>query len=240
VPAAETFAVLAAAVALGALVQGAVGLGLGLVAAPVVTLVEPGLMPGVMIWLASGYPLLTLATEWRHTDWRGLGWAVAGRVPGTALGVAVVAVISARALGVLVGVMVLAAVLLTWQVVRLPERPAVLAGAGVVSGVTGTATSIGGPPLALVYQHVTGARLRATMAGYFAAGGVLSLAGLALGGQLDSAQAVTALALVPFLVAGFLLAAPVRRHVDAGRTRAAVLLVCAASALVLLVRSVVG
>jgi uncharacterized membrane protein YfcA len=217
-----------------------VGLGLGLVAAPVVTLVEPGLMPGVMIWLASAYPLLTLATEWRHTDWRGLRWALAGRVPGTALGVAVVAVVSTRLLGVLVGVMVLVAVLLTWLVVRLPERPAVLAGAGVVSGVTGTATSIGGPPLALVYQHVTGARLRATMAVYFVGGGVLSLTGLAVGGQLDAGQAMTAIALAPFLVAGFLLAGPVRRHVDAGRTRAAVLVVCAASALVLLVRSAVG
>jgi hypothetical protein len=240
VPGPETFAVLAVAVAAGALVQGAVGLGLGLVAAPVVTLVEPALMPGVMLWLASGYPVLTLATEWRHTDWRGLSWAVAGRVPGTALGVAVVAVVSTRVLGMLVGAMVLVAVLLTWLVVRLPERPAVLAGAGVVSGVTGTATSIGGPPLALVYQHVTGARLRATMAGYFVAGGVLSLGGLALGGQLDSGQAVTALALAPFLVAGFALAGPVRRHVDAGRTRAAVLVVCAVSAVALLVRGVVG
>jgi uncharacterized membrane protein YfcA len=240
VPGALTFTVLALAVTLGALVQGAVGLGLGLVAAPVVTLVDASLMPGVMIWLASAYPLLTLATEWRQTDWRGLGWAFAGRAPGTLVGVVVVAVVSARLLGVLVGAMVLVAGLLTWLVVRLPERPAVLAAAGVVSGVTGTATSIGGPPLALIYQHVPGPRLRATMAAYFVGGGVLSLAGLAAGGQLGSDQAVTALALAPFLLAGFALAGPVRRHVDAGRTRAAVLVVCAVSALALLVRSVMG
>jgi hypothetical protein len=240
VPEPATFAVLAAAVVAGAVVQGSVGLGLGLVAAPVVTLADPGLMPGVMLFLASVYPVLTLAADWRATDWRGLGWAFAGRLPGTAVGVVVVSLVSARLLGVLVGVMVLVAVVLTWFVIRLPMRPGVLVAAGVVSGVSGTATSIGGPPLALVYQHASGPRLRATLGVYFVGGGLLSLAGLGLGGQLRTGQAITALALAPFLLAGFFLAGPVRRHVDAGLTRTAVLVVCALSALVLLLRSVVG
>jgi uncharacterized membrane protein YfcA len=231
------FAVLAAAVTIGALVQGAVGLGLGLVAAPVCALVEPALMPGVMLWLAAAYPVLTLLREGRASDWRGLSWALAGRVPGTVLGVAIVSAVSARLLGLLVGVIVLVAVVLTWQVVTLPMRRRVLVGAGVVSGVTGTATSIGGPPLALVYQHETGARLRATMATYFLVGALLSIVGLALVGELRATDGLWALGLGPFLVVGFLLSDLVRRHVDAGRTRAAVLAVCAASALALVVRS---
>ena len=234
------FAVLAVAVTMGGLVQGAVGLGLGLVAAPVATLVHPSLMPGVMLWLAAAYPLLTLAREGRATDWRGLRWAFLGRLPGTVIGVAVVAVVSARLLSFLVGLTVLVAVLLTWRVVSLPMRRGVLLGAGLVSGVMGTATSIGGPPLALVYQHVTGARLRATMATYFAIGALLSLLGLAVVGELDAVDSLWALALAPFLVLGFLLADTVRRHVDAGRTRAAVLSVCAASAVALVVRSAFG
>lgn len=220
--------------------QGAVGLGFALVAAPVVTLLDSSLMPGAMIWLGTAYPALMLATEWRSTDWHGLGWALVGRVPGTAIGVLVVSLVSARLLGALVGVMVVMAVVLTGLVVRLPTRPWVFVGAGVVSGVTGTATSIDGPPLALVYQHVTGPQLRATMAAYFLAGGVLSLAGLGLGGQLNSDQALTALALTPSLVAGLLLAGPVRRHVDAGRTRVAVLVICSVSAVVLLLRALAG
>lgn len=234
------FLVLAVAVTAGAMVQGAVGLGLGLVAAPVVTLVEPRLMPGLMIWLASVYPVLTLTRDFRSADWAGLRWAFGGRVPGTVLGVLVVAVVSERALELLVGTMVLVAVGLTVRVVQLPMRRSVLAGAGVVSGVTGTATSIGGPPLALVYQHETGDRLRATMAVYFLAGGLLSLLGLAVGDQLTGEQAATALGLVPFLALGFALSHLVRRHVDAGRTRAAVLAVCTLSAVVLVVRGVLG
>jgi uncharacterized membrane protein YfcA len=104
----------------------------------------------------------------------------------------------------------------------------------------GTATSIGGPPLALVYQHVSGAPLRATLATYFFGGALLSLLGLAVVGELDTRDGAWALGLAPFLVLGFLLADPVRRHVDAGRTRAAVLVVCAASAAALVVRSALG
>lgn len=236
----ETFAVLAAAVTLGALVQGAVGLGLGLVAAPVTTLVDPDLMPGVLLWLAALYPVITLLHEGRHADWDHLRWAFVGRLPGTVVGVLVVSAVSTRLLGLLVGLMVLAAVLLTWQVVRLPMRRDVLVGVGVVSGVSGTATSIGGPPLALVYQHETGPRLRATLATYFLVGAALSLAGLALAGELRGVDGLWAAGLAPFLVLGFLLAGIVRRHVEAGRTRAAVLVVCGASAVALVVRSLSG
>jgi uncharacterized membrane protein YfcA len=231
------FAVLAVAVTVGAVVQGSVGLGLGLVAAPVCTLVDPALMPGVMLWLAAAYPVLTLLREGRAADWHGLGWAFAGRVPGTVLGVLVVSVVSARLLGLLVGLMVLVAVVLTWRVITLPMRRDVLVAAGVVSGVTGTATSIGGPPLAIVYQHETGARLRATMATYFLVGALMSLAGLAVVGEGDATDAWWALGLAPFLGVGFVLSEFAREHVEAGRTRAAVLIVSAASALALVVRS---
>jgi uncharacterized protein len=234
------FAVLAVAVTVGSVVQGAVGLGLGLVAAPVTTLVEPHLMPGVLLWLAAALPAITLVHEGRHTDWPTLRWAFAGRVPGTVLGVVVVTLASTQVLGLLVGLMVLTAVLLTWRVVRLPMRRGVLVGAGVISGVSGTATSIGGPPLALVYQHETGPRLRATLATYFLLGAGMSLAGLAVAGQLVVHDLVWAAALTPFLGLGFLLAGLLRRHVDEGRTRTAVLLVCGASAVALLVRSTVG
>jgi uncharacterized protein len=237
---AVAFALVAAAVTLGSLVQGAVGLGLGLVAAPVVTLVDSHLMPGLMLWLAVTYPLMTLLHEGRNVDWAGLGWAFTGRLPGTMLGVAVVSFVSVDVLGLLVGVMVLVAVVLTWKVFALPRRPPVLAGMGVVSGVAGTATSIGGPPLALLYQDVTGPRLRATMGAYFVGGAALSLIGLGVAHQLDLRAVRWALGLAPFLVIGFLLAGLVRRHVDAGRTRSAVLLVCACSGAALVVRSLLS
>ena len=227
-------------VLVGATVQGIVGIGLNLVTAPVVALVSPQLMPAVPLWLASVYPLGALLREWRDADWRGLSWAVGGRVPGTAVGVLVVAWASDRVLGVVVGVMVLVAVLLTWRAVRVPVNAGTLGTAGFIGGVTGTATSIGGPPLAIVYQHAPGPQIRASMAAFFCIGGVLSLVGLGVGGQMDSQDLWVAVALSPALLVGHAVAGPLRRHLDAGHTRVAVLAICSVSAIALLVRSAAG
>lgn len=223
-----------AAVLLGSAVQSSVGLGLGLVAAPVIALLDPALLPGSMLLVATVLPLLTVGSELRHVDWRGVGWAGPGRIAGTVVGVWVVAVLPPALLGAAVGVMVLVAVALTLRAVRLSPTPATLTAAGFASGAAGTATSIGGPPMALVYQHESGPRVRATLGIYFIFGAALSLAGLAVGGQLDSAQVGAGLALIPFVLAGFLTARPLRRIVDGGKLRAALLAVVTVSGLALL------
>ncbi|MFC7327342.1 sulfite exporter TauE/SafE family protein [Marinactinospora rubrisoli] len=236
-PESSVLLIAGAAVLVGAMVQGGVGLGLALVAAPVVSLLDPGLMPGSVMVVTAVLPLLTLAAEWRHMDWRGIGWALAGRVPGTVAGVWVVAALPADALGLAVGVLVLAAAALTASRPRLRPTPITLAVAGVVSGVTGTATSVGGPPIALVYQRERGPTVRATLGGYFAIGVAGSLLALAVGGQLDARQAAAGAALVPFAVAGFLLAGPLRRILDGAVQRTALLALVAASGALLVARS---
>ncbi|MEU7892468.1 sulfite exporter TauE/SafE family protein [Nonomuraea sp. NPDC049152] len=146
------------AVFVGAIVQGAVGFGLGLVAAPVVTMLDPGLMPGSIQVVNATLPLFTLAVEWRRIDWRGLGFAVLGRLPGSAIGALIVVYVSTRTLGVFVGVMVLIAVALTARAVAVRRNGWTVTAAGFTSGITGTATGIGGPPVALVYQNARARR----------------------------------------------------------------------------------
>lgn len=232
--------VLATTLTVGAAVQGLVGLGLGLVTAPVAALVAPGLMPDLLLWMAAMLPLVTLAGERDHVDWRGLVWALPARVPGTAVGVVCVATFSDQQLGVAVALMVLLAVLVTAWAVVVPVTRTTLVAAGFVSGVAGTATSVGGPPLAVLYQHRAPEQIRCTMAVYFLAGAALSLVGLGAAGALETRAGLIALLLVPCLVVGFGLSRLVASRVRAGHIRPAVLAVCATSALVLLTRSLLG
>jgi uncharacterized membrane protein YfcA len=225
------------AAVVGALVQSSVGLGLGLVSAPIVMLLFPSLMPGSLLVAACVLPLFTLTREVRHADINGLGWAFGGRILGTPLGVWVVAAVPSRALGVAVGAMVLAAVGATTWSGLVPRNAGTLTAAGIVAGATGTATSIGGPPLALLYQREAGPTVRATLAIFFTIGAVLSLVTLAAIDQLPMDQVVAGLALTPFVFAGFVAAGPVRRYLDAGRLRTGILVVTTASALALIVRS---
>lgn len=222
---------------IGSIVQSSVGLGLGLVTAPIVTLLFPSLMPGSLLVVAAVLPLFTLVREVGHVDKAGLGWAFGGRLAGTPLGVWVVASVPSRVLGMAVGGMVLAAVGATLWSGVVPRNPGTLTVAGMLAGTTGTATSIGGPHLALLYQRETGPRVRSTLSVFFTIGAMISLVTLAAVDQLPSRQVVAGLTLTPFIIAGFVLAGPVRRYVDEGRLRAGILIVTSASALALIIRS---
>jgi uncharacterized protein len=228
------------AVVLGGLVQSGVGLGLGLIASPVVTLLDPALMPGSLLVAGSVLPLLILAREARHADWPGVSWALAGRVAGTAAGIWVIVVIPLRALGLLVGGAVLAVVAVTSLGAQLPRNRWTLLTAGVVSGATGTATSIGGPPVALLYQREHGPQVRATMSAFLSVGNSLAVAALAATGHLPGRDLLAGLAFLVCAAAGLLAAAPFRRYLDSGRIRAAVLLAAAGSAAVLIAHSLLA
>lgn len=227
-------------VALGALVQGTVGFGLALVAAPLLVILDPALVPVPLLMITAVHGMLTLRRERGDADWHGVSWALLGRLPGIAIGVLAVATLPPRGFVAAVGLTVLVCAGLS--VIRWRPRPTVpaLLVAGVVSGAGGTASSIGGPPVALLYQDATGPQVRATLAAYFTVGTLLSIAGLALGGQVTGAALGSgALLLVPML-AGFALSGPARRLLDRGWTRPAVIGLAAAGAVALLVQAAIG
>ncbi|HEY3530941.1 MAG TPA: sulfite exporter TauE/SafE family protein [Nocardioides sp.] len=225
-------------VTLGAYVQAVVGLGIGLLGAPVVALVDPSLVPDLTLWLALLISGLNLLGEHEHVDWRSTAWSLPARVPGTVVGAWLVAVFSEKQIGVVLAAMVLAAVALSLRALEVPVNAATLATAGFVAGATGTATSIGGPPIALLYQRREPHVARATMSVFFFVGVVLSLGGLAIAGALDREPSVLALLMAPGVVLAYVVGRHTRNVIDRETFRRGVLVVCAFSALVLLVRSV--
>ena len=234
----SAYAIICLAVLVGSNVQGGVGLGVGLVGSPIASMVDPASMPGGMLIASTFLPLFTLAVEWRHVDLHGAGFALGGRFAGTIVAVWLLGGMSPRALGLAVGAMVLVAVALSISTLRIAANPATLLGAGAIAGVTSTTTSIGGPPLALVYQHAPGPRVRATLAMFFAIGSGFSLGSLAVAGRLDTHEVLIGLVSLPFAAAGFALAGPLRRYLDRGRTKEVVLAVAALAALVLVVKNI--
>ncbi len=98
-----------------------------------------------------------------------------------------VAAVPDRVLGVVIGVVVLAALAMTTREREVPRNRRTLAAHGVISGTTGTASGIGGPPIALLYQRER-PRVRATLALYFFGGALLSLTVLGVAGHLPSGR----------------------------------------------------
>ena len=230
------FAIATLAVFVGSALQGAVGFGFAIVAAPVLFLVDPVWVPGPIIFSALVLTSLTAIRERDAIDYRGLTWGLAGRLPGTFAGAALVSTLSVEQLAMPLGLLVLLAVAISASRLRFEPGPRTLFGAGVLSGFMGTASSIGGPPMALVYQHGPGDRLRATLAAYFVAGGVISLVALAVVGRFGVEEAWLGAVLVPGIVLGFAASSRLKGLVDRGYTRPAVLAVAVATGLGIIIR----
>ena len=213
------FCTVAGAVMLASCLQASIGFGIGMLAAPIIALIDPRLIPGTLIMVAMLVTLIVAVREREDIDLHGTGWALIGRVPGTIAGALLLAMLPEQALTLMLAAVVLVGVALT-SVGWIPathRRNVVLAGA--TSGVLGTATSIGGPPMALIWQRNSGARLRGTMSGFFLVGSVMSIAALAVTGAVDGRTVWGFAALVPAAVAGYALSRGVNRFLDPKRLR---------------------
>jgi len=220
-------------VAVAACVQGAVGFGLSLLAVPILLMVDPALVPVPLIVASL---TINIGSSYRNRGGidRGVRWCLIGSVPGTVLGAYAIATLPQRPLAITFGVLVLAAVAVSASGLEVSPTTGSLLAAGVISGFTGTASSIGGPPIALMYQRAHGSIVRGTLALYFLIGSVLSLVTLALFGKLGARELGESLLLAPFILLGFACSGPAARVLDRGRTREAVLLVSSLSAIVLI------
>ncbi|MGF1595915.1 MAG: sulfite exporter TauE/SafE family protein [Acidimicrobiales bacterium] len=224
----------------GSILQGAMGFGLGLVAAPVLVLLDPTLVPGVVIGMGLPLALIVAWRERRAVDVREIRWAVLGRIPGSIIGSWAVVALGTRALAVGFSLSILTAVGLSLGGLRVTRTPVTVTIAGFASGVTGTATSVGGPPMALLYQHDTGPALRSALAAFFATGALMSLTVLTIVGEFHGRELAVAVSLMPASLIGLALSGRLNRFLDGGHTRAAVLVVAVAAALTIGVRAALG
>jgi hypothetical protein len=146
--------------------------------------------------------------------------------------------LSPESFDTLFGFLVLLAVALSLLGLKVGPTPRNLFLAGGLSGFMGTLTSIGAPPMAMVYQHGTGPSMRATLNAFFVAGAAISVAALAWAGRIGWGDVAFAAAMLPAASLGFLLSGWGRRLVDGGYLRAVVLGVSTSSALVLIARAI--
>ncbi len=219
-----------------AIIQVELGMGFGLTAAPLLALIDPHLVPAAVLFLG-----LVTATwgAWRERPsirWNEVAIGVVGRILGVVVATLVLANLADRSTFMLVfGVFIALAVLLSVAGWRLAFSRASLVAMSVVSGVMGTLTSVGAPPLAMVYQSRPAREARPTLAAFFAIGCAISLAGLYLSGWAGPGDFALAAIMAPAMLAGLASARIVRGRFDR-RYRPALLAVSAVAAAILIVR----
>lgn len=234
-------AVLVAAAALmGGAAQSILGFGAAFTLVPVLAVVAPELLPGAPIVAFLPLSALMAWRERRSLDRPAAARLVAARVPGTLVGTAAVALMPVHWLAACVAVLLLVAVAASargWTVAQSRRNEAV---AGAVSGFSGTAVGLGGPPLALLYRGRHSAELRPTLAAVFVLGICLSLMALGVSGGVQAGDIRAGAALAGMNVLGLVAAAPVLRRMPEETIRAGLLVWAGVGAVLALVRVMLG
>lgn len=214
---------------IGAFVQTAVGFGLAVIAAPVLFLINPAFVPAPVTVAAL---TLSVANALAYRDGlslSGLKSAVIGRVPGSLAGAALLLWIDARLLALWIGISVLFAVGVSLSALRWSPTPGRMMLAGFLSGFMGTSTSIGGPPMALLWQHQQVHLIRANLAAFFVVSCIISLVVLAPVGHFGPSHMLLSLPLLPATLAGFWVARKTMHRLPHNVIRFGSLALCAAS-----------
>lgn len=224
----------AISLAAGCLIQTSLGFGMAVLAAPIIVMIRPEWVPVVLTVTALGLSLMNTWNQRSALEWRAMAAPMATRLPGTALGAWILTMLPATALQLLVGASVIMAVLVTAFGKAFEATPTRLGIAGFVSGITGTTTSIGGPPMALVMQHGIAKTTRANLSLYFTYSCITALVSYQLAGIMSPTLWREALSFLPAALIGFALGRLGQNWVDT-RFRPLLLVLCSASAVMVLI-----
>ncbi|QGU06228.1 Sulfite exporter TauE/SafE [Corynebacterium occultum] len=199
---------------IAACVQGSIGFGLGMLAAPLIALIRPDLLPALILLLALVLSSATLIRDRGGVEWRVVLWTSIGRLPGSLLGATAVAFLPLTGLSLALATAVILGIvssLVGWRPGHGPRASLV---AGAASGLLGTSTSIGGPPLSIILRDLAVEKIRGTMGAAFVIGSTLSITLLSLSGSLTFEHLKAAVLFLPAVVIGFLLSGVVNRHLN--------------------------
>lgn len=227
-----------AAIAVGAFVQTTVGFGIAIVAAPILFYLNPAYVPAPITLAALTNCIFTTIYYRSHLSLKGLAVAMVARVPGSIVGVGLLLVISIQVLAVLIALLIGLGMWLNYHRYPLAYNKRNLAIAGFLSGVMGTSTSIGGPPMAVLMQGQHANAIRGNLAAFFIFSCLVSLAALAPAGYVGGRQLLLALPLIPASLFGSWLGARFGSRVNDKVMQVATLLLCGASVIGMLAQHV--
>jgi uncharacterized membrane protein YfcA len=215
-----------------------VGFGLGLLAVPLLILIDPDFIPGPLLFIAFFLNIMVTYRERDGADYPSLKWIISGRFIGTIIAASILRFLPDNSLGILFGTLILLAVAISISGIHLVIKPKNLLSIGTLSGFMATSVGVGGPPLALLYQKESGKKLRGTLAAVFLIGTIMAIIALIFIGRFGYKEVYLSVISFPAMVFGFYLSGKTAKYLDRGFIRPAVLIISTLSAIVVIIKSI--
>lgn len=216
--------------------QASIGIGMALLALPLLALLDPRLVPGPMLLAGAALTLICAIREWQAVNAGHFGFSLLGLAAGTVVGAVALGMVNAACMNKVFAMAILLAVLLSVSRLRMGVTSSALFAGSCVSGAMGTMAGIHGPPLAIVLQNARPDQARAMMGALFFIAYLISVAALHAVGLFGAVHLKLAAAMLPGVLAGTFAARWLAKFVTQARLRMAILVVSSLSAIVMLLR----
>ncbi len=230
-------AMIGAVTMLGSVVHGSTGIGLGLVAGPVLLSIEPAFVPGPILASSTIIGCRHLLVERHHVDPSTLRRLLLGLPIGVAAAILVLTAVDERLLAIGVGGLVIVAALALLAGLEAPSSSRYEVAGGAAASFGAMTAALPGPPLAMALHDTPGPVMRPTIAATSLVLIAASVASLAVVGRFGGDELRLLALLIPFVLCGLVVARLVRPWLDQAFLRPAVLSVALAGGLALLLRS---
>ena len=214
---------------LGSFVQTAIGFGLAIVSAPLLILVAPEYVPAPICLVALFISLLNAFKHRDSVEIGGLKMALIGRVPGSIAGGVLLVMVSTNLMAIWLGALVLFAVAVSLLPFRIEPTSTRMGVAGFFSGLFGTSSGIGGPPMALLLQHQEANQLRGNLSAFFVFSSFISLLIQMPAGFLTLHHVWISIPLIPAAWVGYKLAQLTTHSLPKEKIRIGALTLCSIS-----------
>ncbi|XOV79879.1 MAG: sulfite exporter TauE/SafE family protein [Aestuariibacter sp.] len=213
----------------GCVLQTSTGFGMAVIAAPIIILLKPEWIPVVVTLISMALNMVNTLSQREHIRWRKISSSMIAFIPGSIIGGVLLNVIDHWWIQVITPIMVISGLTISCWARPFQPNYGNLSIAGFFSGLFGTTTSIGGPPMALVMQHTSGNTTRANLSVFFLFSTIFSLMIYLISGFLTPADLQQAVTILPFAFVGFISGHAIKSWVDT-KLRMILITVCGSSA----------
>ena len=196
-------------VVFASILQVSIGMGFGMLASPLIALIKPDLVPGSILVMGLFVAFSGAWRERKNIPRQELNLGVGGRIVGSLMAFILLLLIpDAESFFVVFGVVMLVAIGMTAFGRKIAFTDKNLLNLSVISGLMGSITAVGAPPMAMIYHDRDPSIVRPTLNAFFFSGSVLGLISLGSSGWISTGDFIAALIFLPAMFIGILVSGP--------------------------------
>jgi len=199
-------------VVFASVLQVSIGMGFGMLASPLIALVKPDLVPGSILAMGLFVAFSGAWRERRNISHNELKLGVVGRVIGSIMAFGLLIIIpNVESFLIVFGVLMLVAIGMAAFGQNITFTDKSLLNLSILSGLMGSITAVGAPPMALIYHDRDPSIVRPTLNAFFFSGSVLGLISLGFSGWISTQDFIAAMIFLPAMFIGILISAPFKK-----------------------------